>query len=295
MAWHLFFSFFFLLSALTSPFSAYSYDGKDDQDNFPLKFWNYLYKNQFYQPVIVLSQSLESGSEDWSGKAILGANSYWHLNQHKHAIRYFRMILEKGEMGPETKKLHQRTLEGWYLSQRLLPDYQGFISEQNHDANVRDSFFYLNQIIYEGFSRNRNMALNAFSSLQDISSDAFMNSTEINSLKNELNILKSSKSPFLGGIMSAIVPGSGSVYAGRPWDALYSFILTSGFAALTGESIINNGIRHPTTLILGGIGISFHVGNIYGSYHRVVEHNKSLFYEFDITSDHILDQYYSPE
>lgn len=233
--------------------------------------------------------------ENWVEKILISANSYWYLKQHKSAIRHLTIIFEKGELRPEAKILHQRKLEGWYLSERQLSDYRN-LSEISYDKDeTADSLFYLNRAIYEVLSRNRDGAKSAFDHLQDHPIDAFSKSNEMIRLKNELNTLRSAKSRLLGGSLSAVVPGSGSLYANRPWDALYSLILTSGFAALTGESIVNNGFRHPSTIILGGIGFSFYIGNIYGGYRRVTEYNESLFYELDDISDHILDQYYSPE
>ncbi len=72
------------------------------------------------------------------------------------------------------------------------------------------------------------------------------------------------KSPLLAAGMSAILPGSGRAYAGRPWDGLMGFItvtLTANAAYVTGRygSNLEKGIFIPIAAI-------FYAGEIYGAW-----------------------------
>jgi len=71
------------------------------------------------------------------------------------------------------------------------------------------------------------------------------------------------KSELLAGILSAILPGSGYVYAGRYGDGLTAFLLNGLFIAGTVAAVHNE--WYPAAGLSGGIGLPFYLGNIYGS------------------------------
>jgi len=71
------------------------------------------------------------------------------------------------------------------------------------------------------------------------------------------------KSPVLAGIMSAILPGSGYIYAEHYGDGITAFIINGLFIAGTVTAI--NQENYALAGIVGGIGVPFYLGNIYGS------------------------------
>lgn len=71
------------------------------------------------------------------------------------------------------------------------------------------------------------------------------------------------KSEVLAGIMSAVLPGSGYVYAGRYGDGFTAFLLNALFIAGTVTAVHNE--WYPAAGLTGGIGLPFYFGNIYGS------------------------------
>ena len=71
------------------------------------------------------------------------------------------------------------------------------------------------------------------------------------------------KSPVAAGAMSAFLPGSGYAYAGRPRDVLTAFLVNGLFIAGTVVAIEDE--NYPAAVLLGGVGIPFYLGNIYGS------------------------------
>lgn len=82
------------------------------------------------------------------------------------------------------------------------------------------------------------------------------------------------KSETLAAVLSAILPGSGYVYAGRYGDGLSAFLLNALFIAGT-VAAVNNEL-YATSALTGGIGLPFYIGNIYGSANAVKKHNSSL-------------------
>lgn len=73
------------------------------------------------------------------------------------------------------------------------------------------------------------------------------------------------KSPFLAGLMSGIIPGSGKIYAGKTGEGIASMIATTGFGFVARENYRKLGIDNLKTLFFGGIFIASYVSNIYGS------------------------------
>lgn len=73
------------------------------------------------------------------------------------------------------------------------------------------------------------------------------------------------KSPALAGIMSAVVPGSGKMYAGRWNDGIYSLVLVGLLAYQSYDSFRDHGIESTKAWIYTSVGSVFYLGNIYGS------------------------------
>jgi outer membrane protein assembly factor BamD (BamD/ComL family) len=71
------------------------------------------------------------------------------------------------------------------------------------------------------------------------------------------------KSPVLAGVMSAIIPGSGYMYAGHYGDGITAFLINGLFIAGTITGIHQE--NYAVGAIVGGIGLPFYFGNIYGS------------------------------
>ena len=71
------------------------------------------------------------------------------------------------------------------------------------------------------------------------------------------------KSPVLAGVMSAILPGSGYIYAEHYGDAITAFLINGLFIAGTITAIHQE--NYAVAGIVGGVGLPFYLGNIYGS------------------------------
>ncbi|TFG90369.1 MAG: tetratricopeptide repeat protein [Syntrophobacterales bacterium] len=82
------------------------------------------------------------------------------------------------------------------------------------------------------------------------------------------------KSEILAGILSAILPVAGYVYAGRYGDGLTSFLINGLFIAGTVTAVNNDWL--PAAGISGGIGLPFYLGNIYGSVNAAKKWNRTI-------------------
>ena len=88
------------------------------------------------------------------------------------------------------------------------------------------------------------------------------------------NQLPPYKSPVLAGTMSAIIPGSGQLYAGRYGDAFTSLLLNGLFIAGTVVAVQNE--NYAVAGVTGLIGLPFYIGNIYGGTNAATKWNMGL-------------------
>ncbi len=73
------------------------------------------------------------------------------------------------------------------------------------------------------------------------------------------------KSPWVAGMLSAVVPGLGKVYAGKPNQGLASFVTFSLFALQSYEAYYRLGSDSPVMYVTGLIALGYYIGNIWGS------------------------------
>jgi len=85
------------------------------------------------------------------------------------------------------------------------------------------------------------------------------------------------KDPTKAAIFSAVIPGSGKIYAGRSIDGVFSFILIAGTTYLAYNGFQND--RNVKAWLFTGITGIFYIGNIYGSYINARLYNSQKFAE----------------
>ena len=73
------------------------------------------------------------------------------------------------------------------------------------------------------------------------------------------------RSPLMAGMMSAIVPGSGKMYAGKPLQGLSALITVAGLGLVTRENYNKLGPKNIKTIVFGSMFTAFYIANIYGA------------------------------
>lgn len=71
------------------------------------------------------------------------------------------------------------------------------------------------------------------------------------------------KSPLVAGVLSALIPGSGHIYAGHYGDGVTAFFLNGLFIAGTVAAVRQE--NYAVAGVVGVIGLPFYIGNIYGA------------------------------
>jgi TM2 domain-containing membrane protein YozV len=112
--------------------------------------------------------------------------------------------------------------------------------------------------------------------------DSFLTQQHAQLLKIQQNYLKKpKKSSFVAGVMSAVLPGLGKVYAGKPVQMIVPLLSTVVWTAQAVEIAIKSGYTHFAFWIPVSIGSLFHFSNIYGSYRLAKTYNlqqKKMYY-----------------
>lgn len=101
------------------------------------------------------------------------------------------------------------------------------------------------------------------------------------------------KSPVLAGVISAIVPGLGRVYAKDYSDGIISFIFVASTAYQAFRRFNKNGVKSPTAWVYSGVSLGFYIGNIYGSVQSTKYYNSIKRQEINVKSKNYINQYYS--
>jgi hypothetical protein len=135
-----------------------------------------------------------------------------------------------------------------YLLQRKMPEYEYFIGQVDSELSVLSSEY------------------------QQIK--------EIGQQVKEFN----NKSAWVAGLMSAVVPGSGKIYAGKLGEGVTSLLGIGLLSVLTYENYKNTGMYNYKTIGFGALTALFYSANIYGSVYSVKVYRQ----EFNKSVDHAI-------
>ncbi|MGL4629600.1 MAG: tetratricopeptide repeat protein [Leadbetterella sp.] len=100
-----------------------------------------------------------------------------------------------------------------------------------------------------------------------------LSSPPLDAYRTVINKSFKSKSPFVGGLLSAIVPGLGKTYASSWKDGIISLIFTASMAFQAQRNFKKFGVENYRGWIYGTLGTGFYVGSIYGSVQEVKKYN----------------------
>jgi putative component of membrane protein insertase Oxa1/YidC/SpoIIIJ protein YidD len=87
----------------------------------------------------------------------------------------------------------------------------------------------------------------------------------------ELEVLPS-RSRWLAGSLSAVLPGAGQLYAGRPEDGAVAFLTNAILIGGTAAAAHND--EDATAVALGFVALGFYAGNVYGAVNAAAGHDR---------------------
>lgn len=137
-----------------------------------------------------------------------------------------------------------------------------------YDFNCHSEIYYKNRWLFlQSGIKLLNNKLSEFDTLfhQLKSTDDSILSKELYYLYHLRNHSFPYKTPFMAGLLSSVLPGTGKMYVGKYGQGLSSFLTCLLFFGLTAESYLRLEKFHPQTIIFASLFLTFYFSNIYGS------------------------------
>jgi len=239
-----------------SIFQLFSYSAGD------VEFLFYLFEGRNFDEVILLyDQMSPENKQNDSVNYVLGMTYYYRQELEKSAY-HLSMVSESSAFYDNSvffKSLCYAHLGEYPKSQAILENYSAATHNDSYDGllTVKLAGLALLQRDFAAFDSHAN----------NFGSGSFHYASSQNQLIDIRNSLGGfrSKSPFVAGALSAVLPGAGKVYAGQIGEGVAAFLTVGSLAAITAENWVKNGFLNWKTITFGTIGTIFYIGNIYGS------------------------------
>ena len=206
---------------------------------------------------------------------------YRFASQTEQAIQNFQMLLRAHSGGQLTSQAYYQIGATYFLqdqfeqSAQFLREVLPHVTDERQHAEA-EQLIGLSYLMQKQWSE----AGEVFKTLQgsgvpSVNQKAAMYHTYA---KNGADL--PTRSPFLAGALSTVVPGAGRLYTGRFSDAFASLFIVSltGWQAYDGFQ--RDGLSSVKGWTLGTLGGIFYVGNIYGSVISARVYNRRVADEF---------------
>lgn len=197
--------------------------------------------------------------------------AFYRGQQYNEALQTFRDVIQSY---PETPYGQQAWL---WQGESLLQQTQFDAAEQSYSAYM-ERYADAPALPYAQYQRGWTLLYRrqwgaAAAELQQIpdTSPLFPAAQQL-AIEAQEGSQRPKKSPVLAGVLSALLPGAGQLYNGRPGDAVLSFLLNGLFIAGSIEAI-----QHDELAIAGVLSFfeaGWYGGNVYSAVNGSHKHNR---------------------
>lgn len=215
----------------------YNSPGKLDTISFYQGKFDYLQKNRF-ESISHFKMVGKSNLNYWNASRFYSALQYAYLSNFEAGISELNLV---GALSQEEIELLKLQQAGFSLLTR------DFISFDQYSNSFENDFFQLKE-----------------------------HQDEMIKISKVLSNYKT-KSPFLAGVFSAMIPGAGKYYVGQFGQGTMAMMTNAIFALQAYEGYRKDGPKSPSFVIFGSIFSIFYVANIWGSVVAVRVEEKSFY------------------
>jgi TM2 domain-containing membrane protein YozV len=221
-------------------------------------------------------------------------------NNSENLLRYFDTCLTKSDER-RNSLFNFNEIYQFKTGKRILDPGYSFINRDtiSEEGKIFSSINFYNRLGYEFSGKENHLKvdkqsdhfLNAGYALlrrdtTDYSNEIVASYTSFSFAKDFEKIrLVKRKSPLLAGTMSALVPGLGKLYNGKPGSFIASLLSCGLLGIQAYETYNHGGFNSVPFYIYGSLFSVFYLGNIYGSYIGVKVSNQR---KNDAINNHIL-------
>lgn len=213
------------------------------------------------------------------------ALSYQRISDYSTALEKFKAITGKSTFYDASKF-------EFFKTEFLTEDYQALYSGSNKLKDNNYSYYRnLKQLVYASYLFSGEHLTDTSSLKYFFTGDDLSKMEDFYSWKNNPPY----KNSLIAAIMSAVIPGSGKIYAGQLEDGLTAFVVNGLFGYLAYSSF-----SHDHTFrgwLFSGLGAFFYAGNIYGSAAAAQIYNAKISFDFVQSVRNFLGSknYFSPD
>ena len=246
-----------------------------------LKFVLYLISTELFEDAQYVLQQMQSDSiSEMSLRDSVSYYAGWihYFNQNfEIAITSFTTIDSASDM------LYASAFYNAICHVQLdsLDNAKQILEKINVSGN--EDIFYLKLLQLRGIAllQRDYQSFDSISSM--VQTPSFLTKTEMEEMSTYALDMRSykRKSPWIAGLLSALIPGLGKLYAGYrgiPFGAMY---MTIPLGAIAAESLILAGVASVQFIALGALFGVFYVGNIWGSVLSVYAKENEFYEELD--------------
>lgn len=206
---------------------------------------------------------------------------YRFAGQTEQAIQHFQTVLQRHPEGRLTSQVYYQIGATYFLtdqfaqSARFLRDTLPRITDprQHIEAEQLIGLSYLMQ-------KQWSEAGEIFRTLRGSEVGSVRQQAIVYGNFAEVGAHLPTRSPFLAGLLSTVIPGAGRLYTGRLGDALQSLIIVSVTGWQASDGFRRDGLSSVKGWTLGTLSSIFYVGNIYGSVISARTYNHQITDEF---------------
>jgi hypothetical protein len=254
----------FVLSISRPALSQISTNDSINFSGLDFQFVEYLITNKEYKDaILILNDSKKIASLNQNQEDSIHYYSAWAYYNSKildSSIKYFEKISPESPFYVKSKfyQIFEQIYLGRYDdAERLLLNFE-----------PTDSLNQELKLFQQSSAALLKRKLNAFDSLSNkfrYNNFACENEQRYLFKRKDEIIRNKKKSPFVAGLLSTVVPGTGKFYAGLRGQAISGMIPTFLFAIAGAESYYRSGPKSAGFIIAASFFTIFYVGNIWGS------------------------------
>lgn len=243
---------------------SFSYTSEAQFADYSQSFVEHLISRKLYNEAILILQSKKQKSNDplmydtanyWIGK------TYYYIQQLDSSIYYMDCVSVASPGFREEALLFSSFSESYSGRYQQSLDKVSKISSSKPEVNKLVQFEQAaNYLLLNQFDKYDSVLASADAGWR-ITQQQWIN---MGVYKKDLMNARD-KSPWVGGVLSAIVPGAGKIYAGRKGNGIYTFLISGLMAAQSIEAYRKDGPRSARFIIYSSLFTSFYIGNIWGS------------------------------
>ncbi len=235
--------------------------------NNEMKFLNYLVSSGQNHEALHLLDGYENSplfAEKYDSLLFLRGKIFYNQKELDKSISAFNKISSNFPYSNPVK-----ILTSYELAQQGFPDKSILILNNLHPKDsLTDELIKLQKASV--FLLNNNIDdFKVYHHHQDTSfNELFDAQMKINSLALKIENHKQ-KSPFVAGLMSSVIPGSGKIYASKLGEGVSTFLGMSVLGAIVYENYRKAGPKNYKTITFGSLFTVLYVGNIFGSVYSI--------------------------